>query len=89
MFIINYLRWLSKRKGIAFPDNMELMRTLKKSNVYAVDELKQQSARWENRRVFNILGLLREYDGKSKGIDVGAADEGELRRELLLKIFMQ
>ena len=89
MFIINYLRWLSKRKGIAFPDNMELMRTLKKSNVYAVDELKQQSARWENRRVFNILGLLREYDGKSKGIDAGAADEGELRRELLLKIFMQ
>ena len=89
MFIINYLRWQTKRKGIAFPDNMELMRTLKKSNVYAIDELKQQSARWENRRVFNILGLLREYDGKSKGIDAGAADDGELRRELLLKIFMQ
>ncbi|MBR4853329.1 MAG: DNA polymerase III subunit delta [Alistipes sp.] len=89
MFIINYLRWQTKRKGVAFPDNMELMRTLKKSNVYAIDELKQQSARWENRRVFNILGLLREYDGKSKGIDAGAADDGELRRELLLKIFMQ
>jgi DNA polymerase-3 subunit delta len=89
MFIINYLRWLTKRKGVAFPDNMELMRTLKKSNIYAIDELKQQSARWENRRVFNILGLLREYDGKSKGIDAGAADDGELRRELLLKIFMQ
>ena len=89
MFIINYLRWQTKRKGTAFPDNMELMRMLKKSNVYAVGELKEQSARWENRRVFNILGLLREYDGKSKGIDAGAADEGELRRELLLKIFMQ
>ena len=89
MFIINYLRWQTKRKGTAFPDNMELMRMLKKSNVYAVGELKEQSARWENRRVFNILGLLREYAGKSKGIDAGAADEGELRRELLLKIFMQ
>lgn len=89
MFIINYLRWQTKRKGTAFPDNMELMRMLKKSNVYAVGELKEQSARWENRRVFNILGLLREYDGKSKGIDAGAADEGELRRELLLKIFIQ
>lgn len=89
MFIVNYLRWLSKRKGVQFPDNMELMRTLKKSNIYAIDEIKQQSMRWENRRVFNILGLLREYDGKSKGIDAGAADEGELRRELLLKIFMQ
>ena len=89
MFIINYLRWQTKRKGVAFPDNMELMRTLKKSNIYAVEELKQQSIRWENRKVFNVLGLLREYDGKSKGIDAGAADEGELRRELLLKIFMQ
>ena len=89
MFIINYLRWQTKRKGIPFPNDMELMRTLKKSNIYAINELKEQSARWENRRVFNILGLLREYDGKSKGIDAGAADEGELRRELLLKIFMQ
>ena len=89
VFIINYLRWQTKRKGIPFPNDMELMRTLKKSNIYAINELKEQSARWENRRVFNILGLLREYDGKSKGIDAGAADEGELRRELLLKIFMQ
>ena len=89
MFIINYLRWQTKRKGIPLPNDMELMRTLKKSNIYAINELKEQSARWENRRVFNILGLLREYDGKSKGIDAGAADEGELRRELLLKIFMQ
>lgn len=37
--------------------------------------------------MFSILGLLREYDGKSKGIDAGAADDGELLRELLLKIF--
>lgn len=89
MFIINYLRWQTKRKGIPFPDNMELMRILKKSYPRIVEELKKQSAQWDNRKVFNVLGLLREYDGKSKGIDAGAADEGELRRELLLKIFMQ
>ena len=89
MFIINYLRWLSKHKGVAFPNEMELMRTLKKSNVYAVKELSQLSLRWPNRKVFNILGLLREYDGKSKGIDAGGMNDGELLRELLLKIFMQ
>lgn len=89
MFIINYLRWLSKHKGVAFPNEMELMRTLKKSNTYAVKELSQQSLRWNNRKVFNILGLLREYDGKSKGIDTGGMNDGELLRELLLKIFMQ
>ena len=42
-----------------------------------------------NRKVFGVLGLLREYDGKSKGIDTGGMSDGELLRELLLKIFMQ
>ena len=88
IFVVNYLGWLSRRKGPPFPAAMSLMRTLKKSNVYAVKEIKQAAARWENRRVFNILGLLREYDAKSKGIDTGGADDGELLRELLLKIFM-
>lgn len=89
LFTINYLRWLSQRKGQPMPNDMELMRILKKSNIYAINELKQQSARWPNRKVFNILGLLREYDGKSKGIDAGGMSDGELLRELLLKIFMQ
>lgn len=52
-------------------------------------ELKQTSARWDNRRVFRILGLLREYDAKSKGMNAGGAPDGELLRELLLKIFLQ
>ena len=88
MFIINYLRWLSKHKGVPFPTDMDLMRTLKKSNPYAVKELLQHSQRWPNRKVFGVLGLLREYDGKSKGIDTGGMTDGELLRELLLKIFM-
>ncbi|MBP3290769.1 MAG: DNA polymerase III subunit delta [Alistipes sp.] len=89
LFTINYLRWQSQRKSMPMPNDMELMRILKKSNIYAINELKQQSARWPNRKVFNILGLLREYDGKSKGIDSGGMNDGELLRELLLKIFMQ
>ena len=64
------------------------MRTLRKSNVYAVNEIKQFSAAWDNRKVFHILGLLREYDAKSKGINTGGAPDGELLRELLLKIFL-
>lgn len=89
MFIINYLRWLSRHKHQPFPSEVELMGILKKNNRYAVEKLMKQSALWPNRKVFNILGLLREYDGKSKGIDTGGLSEGELLRELLLKIFMQ
>ena len=89
MFIINYLRWLAKYKSQPMPSEGEMMRILKKSNPYAVRELSQQSTRWPNRKVFTVLGLLREYDGKSKGIDTGGMNDGELLRELLLKIFMQ
>ena len=89
IFIVNYLRWLAKYKNIPFPSEMELMKTLKKSNTYAVKEICSHAQRWPNRKVFGILGLLREYDGKSKGIDAGGMSDGELLRELLLKIFMQ
>jgi DNA polymerase III subunit delta len=33
-----------------------------------------------------IVGLLREYDGKSKGIDNDSTNQGELLRELIFKI---
>ena len=89
IFIVNYLLWLQKYKGIPFPNDMELMRTLKKNNLHAIKEIKQLASLWNNRKVFGILGLLREYDGKSKGIDAGTMNDGELLRELLLKIFMQ
>ncbi len=87
LFIVNYLGWLSRQKGERFPSDMELMRILKVGNPYAVAEIKQMSANWSNPKVFVILGLMREYDGKSKGMNTGGATHGELLRELLLKIF--
>ena len=88
IFIVNYLRWQEKYKRVPFPTDMDLMRILKKSNLYAIGEIKQQASRWNNRKVFGVLALLREYDGKSKGLDNGGMNDGELLRELLLKIFM-
>ena len=88
LFVVNYLRWTARHKGMPFPSDAELMRILKKNNVYVLGEIKQNAANWDNRRVFNILGLLREYDAKSKGMNAGGASDGELLRELLLKIFL-
>lgn len=87
LFLLNYLMWLSRKRGVAFPNDMELMRQIRANNSFVVKELKANVGRWPNRRVFNILGLLREYDAKSKGVDSGGLDDGELLKELLLKIF--
>lgn len=87
-FVVNYLRWVARRKGTAFPPDLELMRILRKNNTFVIGEIKQLSAGWDNRKVFDVLGLLREYDAKSKGLNAGGAPDGELLRELLLKIFL-
>lgn len=88
LFVVNYLRWLARHKGKPFPPDTELMRILRKNNAFVVNEIKQHAALWDNRKVFGILGLLREYDAKSKGLNAGGASDGELLRELLLKIFL-
>ena len=88
LFVVNYLRWLARHKGKPFPPDTELMRILRKNNAFVINEIKQHAALWDNRKVFGILGLLREYDAKSKGLNAGGASDGELLRELLLKIFL-
>lgn len=88
LFTMNYLMWLTRHKGQPFPSDTELMKILRKSHPMFVQEIKQQCVLWPNRKVFQILGLLREYDAKSKGLNSGGAGDGELLRELLLKIFM-
>ena len=87
LFLLNYHMWQSRKRGVAMPSDMELMTAIRANNPYALKELKANVGRWNNRRVFNILGLLREYDAKSKGVDSGGLDGGELLNELLLKIF--
>lgn len=87
IFTFNYLRWMTQHRGAAFPSDGELMRILKINNSYAISDLKRLCGFWPNRKVFFILGLMREYDAKSKGIGAGSATDGELLRELILKIF--
>ena len=88
IFIINYYKWLSAKRGQAMPTDAEFCRILKVSSPYIVGELKQAAALYPNKKTFAILGLMREYDAKSKGIGNGGMSDGELLRELLLKIFM-
>jgi DNA polymerase-3 subunit delta len=87
LFLLNYHMWQSRRRNIPFPSDGELMASLRISHPFALSELKKNVGRWDNRRVFHILGLLREYDGKSKGIGGSSLDNAQMLNELLLKIF--
>lgn len=88
IFILNYQRWLSKKKGHPMPSDPELARMLKLPTAFFLKEYTQAASLYPNHKVFTILGLLREYDLKSKGMNTGQANDGELLQELLLKIMM-
>ena len=87
IFLLNYYGWLAKHKGGPMPSGVELMGVLRLPSPFLVNELRGVAAGWPNRVTFKVLGLLREYDAKSKGMGSGGASDGELLRELLLKMF--
>jgi len=41
---------------------------------------------YNRRRTFDVIHILQEYDVKSKGVDVGDVDQGELLKEMVFKI---
>lgn len=88
VFIYNYLVWQSRRRGTAMPGDVELMTLLRLPGPYFVREVREAAEKWPNKVTFKVLGLMREYDAKSKGIGSGGMSDGELLRELLLKIFL-
>ncbi len=88
MFTYNYMVWQSRKRGEPMASGRDLMARLGVNNPYILGELKQTCAAWNNRQLFGILALMREYDAKSKGIGAGGESGGELLRELLLKIFV-
>ena len=88
IFIVNYKRWECRHKGTPMPSDTELCALMKLPSPFFLNEYKQAADRYPNKKVFAIFGLLRECDMRSKGLGNGSADEGELLRELLLKIFL-
>ena len=87
VFVLNYQRWLAKSRGVSMPSEMDLARMLKLNHAFFLNEYKTAAAGFSNKKVFAILGWIREYDMRGKGFGGGSATKGELMRELLLKIF--
>jgi DNA polymerase III subunit delta len=57
-----------------------------KINTFFVKDYKFAAKAYNKTQVFKIIGLLREYDAKSKGIKNSSASGGELLKELVYKI---
>ena len=57
-----------------------------KINPFFVKEYLTAAKNYDIRKTVEVIGILRSYDLKSKGVDNTSADEGELLKELIYKI---
>ena len=87
LFTLNYRAWQTRVKGMAPASDAELAGMIKVSP-YVLAGYKQAAALYPNQKIFQILGIIREYDMKGKGVNTGGADQGELLREMIMKIMM-
>ena len=85
---LNISRWEHKRENKPMASEQEIAKLLGLSHAFFVSEYLTASANYPNSKAFPILGLLREWDMKSKGMDSGSADQGQLLKELILRISM-
>lgn len=87
LFTLNYREWQTKFKGMPAASDAELAGMIKVSP-YVLGGYKQAAKLYPNKKIFLILGIIREYDMKGKGINSGGVEQGELLREMLMKIMM-
>lgn len=57
-----------------------------KVNPYFVDEYIQAARNYPMKKVSQVVSTLREFDVKSKGVNSNAVPQGDLLKELLVKI---
>ncbi|GAA4270421.1 DNA polymerase III subunit delta [Hyunsoonleella aestuarii] len=57
-----------------------------KINPYFVSEYIQAAKNYPMRKVSNVVSILREFDVKGKGVGSNSASQGDLLKELMVKI---
>lgn len=83
---LNIYKWEAKQKKIPLPSETEIAKLLGLAHSFFVQEYMTASQNYPNSKAFPILGLIREWEMKSKGMGAGSADQGELLKELILRI---
>ena len=53
---------------------------------FFLGDYKTAARNYNSNKLTQIIGMMREYDLKSKGVDAGSATDGELTKELVFKI---
>jgi DNA polymerase-3 subunit delta len=84
--LYNYFSKVYMLHFLANKPDKEVLETMGLRGEYFLREYKTAARNYNTFKTEQILGFLREYDLKSKGVDADGTDPGELLKELIFKI---
>lgn len=83
---LGFIHFRAQQQRSPMPSDMEMARMIKIPNAYFLDEYKKAAANYSIAKCVAILGLMREWDLKSKGMGAGSSSSGELLRDLIIRV---
>ncbi len=83
--LFNFFSQLLHLHGMADKNPRNVASALK-VNPYFVNEYLTAARNYPMKRVSQVIGLLREFDVKGKGVGASALSQGDLLKELLVRI---
>jgi len=86
--LYNYFSKILMLHSLSQSSEQEILKTLKLSSAFFLREYRQSARQYSLSKVKSIIGILKEYDLKSKGIDFNKTNtgDGELMKEMVWKI---
>lgn len=84
--LFNFFSQLLHLHGMADKNPRNVAQALK-VHPFFVDEYLVAARNYPMKNVSQVIGLLREFDVKGKGVGANAVSEGDLLKELLVRIF--
>lgn len=85
--LFSYFSRLFRYHFLANKSESEVMKQLKLSSPFIARKTIEEARRYTPTKLFEIIGMLREYDMKSKGLDTtGEVSQGDLYKEMIYKI---
>ncbi len=86
IFSVGMIIYDCKKRGVSVPDKYALASQASLPSAFFVDKYIAASSLYPPPRVLRVLGYIRDCDMRSKGIGLAPLSEGELLRDLILKI---
>ena len=83
--LFNYFSQLLKLHGLSDKNPRNVASKLG-VNPFFVNDYITASRHYPMRQVSKVIGVIREFDLKSKGVNANATPQGDLLKEMLVKI---